>query len=78
MVKAETLKSLCAHFMGCVYKKLLTKHTRLIQGKIQQTILTDGFLHHGFICRIVFATPQHHGEDPTLTHSRSCWNIHSD
>jgi hypothetical protein len=69
MVKAENLKSLYAHFMSCNYEKLLKKHTKLIHGKIQQTLPTDGLLHHGFICsRIVVATLLHHGEDP-FTHS---------
>jgi len=69
MVKAEKLKSLCAHFMSCDYEKLLKEHTKLIHGKIQQILPNDRFLCHGFICsRSVVATLLHHGEDP-LTHS---------
>jgi len=65
IVKAENLKSLCAHFMSCDCEKLLKKHTKLIHGKIQQTLPTDGFLCHVFICsRSVVATLLHHGEDP--------------
>jgi hypothetical protein len=54
--------------MSCDYKKLLKKYTKLIHGKIQQTLPIDGFLYHGFICRIVVATLLPHGEDP-FTHS---------
>jgi hypothetical protein len=67
-VKAENLKSLCAHFTSCDYEKLLKKHTELIHGKIQQTLPIDGFLHHGFICsRIVVAILLHH--EGAFTHS---------
>jgi hypothetical protein len=55
--------------MSCDYEKLLKEHTKLIHGKIQQTLPIEGILHHGFICSsIVVATLLHHGEDP-ITHS---------
>jgi len=67
MAKAANLKSLCAYFMRCDHEKLLKKHTKLIHGKIQQTLPIDGFLCHGFICsRIVVATLLHHCEDPFI------------